>query len=89
MVIIKRLSNHSYKYKNKLPVCTINPGFNRTIEDLGKEFKNYILFKTDYQRKCKVTEEGLKYEFIMTHTARRSFCTHMYLLCTSVNDHVR
>ena len=70
------------KYKNKLPVCPTNQEFNRTIKDLGKRIPElHIPFSKQITRgRQKVTEEGMKYEFIMTLTARRSFCTNMYLL---------
>jgi len=77
--IVKDILN---KYKNKLPVCPTNQEFNRTIKDLGKKIPElHIPFSKQITRgREKVIEEGMKYEFIMTHTARRSFCTNMYLL---------
>ncbi len=70
------------KYKNKLPVCPTNQEFNRTIKDLGKRIPElHIPFvKLITRGREVIKEEGMKYEFIMTHTARRSFCTNMYLL---------
>ena len=70
------------KYKNKLPVCPTNQEFNRTIKDLGKRIPELHMpfVKLITRGREVIKEEGMKYEFIMTHTARRSFCTNMYLL---------
>jgi integrase len=70
------------KYKGVLPVCPTNQEFNRTLKDLGQRIPELnVPFSKQITRGRKVTvEETMKWEKLMTHTARRSFCTNMYLM---------
>ncbi|MBM3403243.1 MAG: site-specific integrase, partial [Bacteroidetes bacterium] len=68
------------KYKNKLPKSPTNQEFNRTLKDICQRipmldvpFEKLI---TKGRRKTIIGKK--KWEMIMTHTARRSFCTNMY-----------
>jgi integrase len=70
------------KYGNKLPVCPTNQEFNRTLKDLGERIPE---FHTPFSKQItrgrqKTVEEKMKWEMLQTHTARRSFCTNMYLM---------
>ena len=69
------------KYKGVLPTCPTNQEFNRTLKDLGKKIPALnVPFSKQITRNRKITvEETMKWEKLMTHTARRSFCTNMYL----------
>lgn len=69
------------KYNGVLPTCPTNQEFNRTLKDLGKRIPELnVPFIKQITRKRQVTvEESVKWEKLMTHTARGSFCTNMYL----------
>jgi integrase len=70
------------KYYGVLPPCPTNQEFNRTLKDLGERIPELkVPFTKQITRgRKKVEEETMKWEKLMTHTARRSFCTNMYLL---------
>jgi len=68
------------KYNYTLPKSPTNQEFNRTLKDicqripeLGVEFSKQI---TKGRQKRVLKKK--KWEMVMTHTARRSFCTNMY-----------
>jgi len=70
------------KYKSKLPECPTNQEFNRTLKDLAKRIPEFLVpFEKQITRgRVKSIEEKPKWMMIQTHTARRSFCTNMYLM---------
>jgi integrase len=70
------------KYRGALPACPTNQEFNRTLKDLGQRIPNLnVPFSKQITRGRKITvEETMKWEKLMTHSARRSFCTNMYLM---------
>jgi integrase len=70
------------KYNGVLPKCPTNQEFNRTLKDIGKRIPEFQIpfIKQVTRKRTKQVEETLKWEMITTHTARRSFCTNMYLL---------
>ncbi len=70
------------KYNGVLPNVPTNQEFNRTLKELGKQIPelNVPFAKQITRRRKKTVEETLKWEKLTTHTARRSFCTNMYLL---------
>ena len=65
-----------------MPVRPTNQEFNRTFKDLGQRIPALnVPFSKQITRNRKITvEETMKWEKLMTHTARRSFCTNMYLM---------
>jgi site-specific recombinase XerD len=77
--IVRQIIN---KYNNKLPICPTNQEFNRTLKDLGKRIPelNVPFIKQITRNRVKNDVIKMKWEMIMTHTARRSFCTNMYLM---------
>ena len=80
--IHQNVKNIINKYNSVLPICPTNQEFNRTLKELGQRIPQLnIPFSKQVTRGRKVTvEETMKWQKIMTHTARRSFCTNMYLL---------
>ncbi len=69
------------KYPDGLPKCPPNQVFNRYLKDIGK-----LIPELDVEFEKKVARSSnngpkvfKKYDLIMTHSARRSFCTNMYL----------
>ena len=66
----------------RLPVCPTNQEFNRTLKELGQRIPELnVPFSKQITRNRRITvEETLKWQKLMTHTARRSFCTNMYLM---------
>jgi len=70
------------KYHGRLPVCPTNQEFNRTLKELGQRIPELnVPFSKQITRNRRITvEETMKWQKLMTHTARRSFCTNMYLL---------
>ncbi|WP_298285958.1 phage integrase SAM-like domain-containing protein [uncultured Lutibacter sp.] len=60
---------------------------NEHIKDVGFKLKFTELIKREYTKGGKlITEMIPKYKMIMSHTARRSFCTNMYLKEMPVYD---
>ena len=70
------------KYNGVLPPCPTNQEFNRTLKDLGQRIPELdVPFAKQITRNRVITvEESRKWQKLMTHTARRSFCTNMYLM---------
>jgi integrase len=70
------------KYNGVLPPCPTNQEFNRTLKQLGERVRELrIPFAKQITRHRRIViEETMKWEMLTTHTARRSFCTNMYLL---------
>jgi site-specific recombinase XerD len=74
-------SNH---FKEKIPKLT-NPEFNRHIKTIGKLAGIQERMKFSYKKGNKNIEViKPKYEWITSHTARRSFCTNEFLAGTPV-----
>jgi integrase len=60
---------------------------NEQIKDVGLELKFKELIKREYTKGGKlITEMVPKYKLLKSHTARRSFCTNMYLKKMPVYD---
>ncbi len=72
------------QFKEKIPALT-NPEFNRHIKTIGKLAGITKLVKFSYKRGNKsVTVTKSKFDWITSHTARRSFCTNEFLAGTPV-----
>jgi integrase len=69
------------KYDNSLPLVPKNNEFNRIIKIVGKKLHSlHVPFTKQITYKRELTEVVLmKYSFLQTHTARRSFCSNEYL----------
>ena len=80
--IHKNVKDIIEKYNGVLPGCPTNQEFNRTLKDLGQRIPELnVPFSKQITRNRQITvEETMKWEKLMTHTARRSFCTNMYLM---------
>ncbi len=67
------------QFKEKIPKLT-NPEFNRHIKTIGKLAGLNQRIKFSYKKGNKNTEVSKpKYDWITSHTARRSFCTNEFL----------
>lgn len=69
------------KYKCVLPEVPPNNEFNRIIKLVGEQLPSlHVSFvkQITYQRERKQVQK-MKFEFLQTHTARRSFCSNEYL----------
>ena len=69
------------KYDNALPAVPSNNEFNRIIKLVGEKLPSlHVPFtkQVTYGRELKEFVD-LKYTFLQTHTARRSFCSNEYL----------
>jgi integrase len=69
------------KYKYVRPEVPPNNEFNRIIKLVGEQLPAlHVSFvkQITYQRERKQVQK-MKYEFLQTHTARRSFCSNEYL----------
>lgn len=79
--ILPEVQNIITKYKGQLPIAPTNQEFNRTLKDIAQRIPE--LHRPFEKRITKGREKQvirkLKWEMVMTHTARRSFCTNMYL----------
>ncbi len=69
------------KYPNGFPKCPCNQVFNKTLKKIAEKIPS---LNQDYEKKIirghKVERKKLKkYNMVVSHTARRSFCTNMYL----------
>lgn len=69
------------KYDNKLPLVPENNEFNRIIKIVGEKLPClHVPFTKQVTYKRELTEfVAMKYSFLQTHTARRSFCSNEYL----------
>lgn len=69
------------KYKGQLPIAPTNQEFNRTLKDISERIPelNRRFEKRITKGREKQVIRKMKWEMVMTHTARRSFCTNMYL----------
>lgn len=69
------------KYDNSLPLVPKNNEFNRIIKIVGEKLPSlHVPFTKQITYKRELTEIILmKYSFLQTHTARRSFCSNEYL----------
>ena len=70
------------KYNGNLPVSPTNQEFNRTLKDLGQRIPEFnVPFEKLITRgREKIIEVKQKWEMIQSHSARRSFCTNMYIM---------
>jgi integrase len=69
------------KYNYELPEVPANNEFNRIIKLVGEKLPSlHVSFvkQITYKRERKQVKM-MKYEFLQTHTARRSFCSNEYL----------
>ncbi|WP_018615680.1 site-specific integrase [Segetibacter koreensis] len=74
----------SEQFKEKIPQLT-NPEFNRHIKTIGKLAGLCKTIKFSYKRGNKNIEIiKPKYDWITSHTARRSFCTNEFLAGTPI-----
>jgi integrase len=74
----------SKQFKEKMPKLT-NPEFNRHIKTIGKLAGIQDRIRFSYKKGNKSVEVVRpKYEWITSHTARRSFCTNEFLAGTPV-----
>lgn len=74
----------SQQFKERIPTLT-NPEFNRHIKTIGKLAGVQERIKFSYKKGNKNIEViKPKYDWITTHTARRSFCTNEFLAGTPV-----
>jgi integrase len=72
------------QFKEKIPSLT-NPEFNRHIKTIGKLAGITKLVKFSYKKGNKsITITKPKFDWITSHTARRSFCTNEFLEGTPV-----
>jgi integrase len=69
------------KYNNELPKVPPNNEFNRIIKIVGEKLPClHVPFTKQVTYKRVLTEfVAMKYSFLQTHTARRSFCSNEYL----------
>jgi integrase len=69
------------KYPNGFPKCPPNQVFNRYIKEIAEKvpsLQKEFLKKITRAHKVEI-ETYLKFQKVSAHTARRSFCTNMYL----------
>jgi integrase len=72
------------QFKDKIPALT-NPEFNKHIKTIGKLCGITRPIKFSYKKGNQIIEINRpKYEWITSHTARRSFCTNEFLAGTPV-----
>lgn len=72
------------QFRNRIPQLT-NPEFNRHIKTIGKLAGIMRLIKFSHKKgNQNIVETRPKYEWITSHTARRSFCTNEFLAGTPV-----
>ena len=68
------------KYNNALPAVPENNEFNRIIKLVGEKLPSlHVPFtkQVTYKRE-RIELIEMKYSFLQTHTARRSFCSNEY-----------
>lgn len=69
------------KYNYVLPPVPRNNDFNAIIKTVGEKMPSlHVPFTKQITYKRELVEiEKMKYQFLMTHTARRSFCSNEYI----------
>jgi hypothetical protein len=73
------------KYSMQMPQVS-NPNFNYYIKEVARLAGIDEMIKITHKRGNKITEESRpKYNWIMSHTCRRSFCTNEFLDGTPTN----
>ena len=75
------VNNILKKYDNILPLVPENNEFNRIIKIVGEKLPSlHVPFTKQVTYKRERTEfVSMKYSYLQTHTARRSFCSNEYL----------
>lgn len=80
--LMKQVKDIMYKYRdnpNSLPKSCTNQTMNRYLKEIGEMAGiNERILKIRNKGKERTEESLLKYELIVTHTARRSFATNMF-----------
>lgn len=77
----------SLRYNNLPPNKLNEPDINENIKELGRSLGFTKKIKCEFTKGGKKVIEMIpKHDLIMTHTARRSFCTNMYLKKMPVFD---
>ena len=72
------------QFRDKIPALT-NPEFDRHIKTIGKPAGIIRQIKFSYKKgNQNIVVTKLKYEWITSYTARRSFCTNEFLAGTPV-----
>ena len=86
--ITKEISEIMRLRHNNLPPIKLNePDINENIKELGRSLGFAKKIKCEFTKGGKKVIEMIpKHDLIMTHTARRSFCTNMYLKKMPVFD---
>lgn len=86
--ITKEISEIMRLRHNNLPPIKLNePDINENIKELGRILGFTKKIKCEFTKGGKKVIEMIpKHDLIMTHTARRSFCTNMYLKKMPVFD---
>lgn len=86
--ITKEISEIMRLRHNNLPPIKLNePDINENIKELGRSLGFTKKIKCEFTKGGKKVIEMIpKHDLIMTHTARRSFCTNMYLKKMPVFD---
>lgn len=75
------------RYEGSIPPPLSDQCINDSIKDVGMELKFKDLVKCEFTKGGKLIKKMVpKYNLIESHTARRSFCTNMYLKKMPVYD---
>jgi len=69
------------KYNYTLPACPTNQTFNRELKEIGKKIPSLAqpFTKRTTRSNVKQVKQFKRWECLGTHTARRSFCSNLYL----------
>lgn len=69
------------KYGNTLPRCPVNQIFNRHLKEIGKSIPSMSqkFTKTTTRSNEKDSVQKERWKYLTAHTARRSFCSNLYL----------
>lgn len=78
------------KYDYDLPPVYENQTVNEYLKKIGEEAKiNQVIHWREFKLKGIIEHTSPKYKLITTHTARRSFCTNVYLSGFPVHEIMR
>lgn len=69
------------KYNYELPDCPCNQIFNRELKEIGKKIPSLSqpFTKRTTRSNVKQVKQFKRWQLLSTHTARRSFCSNLYL----------
>ncbi|MBN3520708.1 phage integrase SAM-like domain-containing protein [Algoriphagus lutimaris] len=80
-MVRKILEKYDGKYPNSLPPATSNQNMNNGLKEIAEkvDLLKVTIYEEGVRGGVKFREKSIKWKYVVTHTARRSFATNVYL----------